>query len=215
MEGVSLTYSKFISSFKVSNMRLFLLLCISFLSFASFAQIADKPEEVAPLLIGEQVPLKTSILDAQGKTHRLGDILATQKTVLVFYRGGWCPFCNVHLSGLAKAAAEITALGYQIVAISPDDPKNLQNTAESGQLNYQLYADPQAQLLEAVGIAFKAPEAARQYIASKSKGDVTKVLPVPALLVLDKEGKILFEYISPNYKQRISAELLLAVLKNL
>lgn len=197
-------------------MRFFLLFCVVLLlSFSSFGQIADKAEEVAPLLIGEQVPLKASVLDAQGKSHQLGDILATKKTVLVFYRGGWCPFCNVHLSALAKAASEITALGYQIVAISPDDPQNLQNTSESAKLDYQLYADPQAQVLQAVGIAFKAPEAAREYIASKSKGATTKALPVPTLLVLDKEGKILFEYISPNYKQRISAELLLAVLKNL
>ncbi len=197
-------------------MRSFLILFVFLLlSFSSFAQIADKAEAVAPLLIGEQLPLKASVLDAQGKPHQLGDILATQKTVLVFYRGGWCPFCNVHLSGLAKASAEITALGYQIIAISPDDPKNLQNTSESGKLDYQLYADPQAQLLEAIGIAFQAPEAAREYIASKSKGAVTKALPVPTLMVLDKDGKILFEYISPNYKQRISAELLLAVLKNI
>ena len=78
-----------------------------------------------------------------------------------------------------------------------------------------MYADPGAKLIQQAGIAFKAATRTKAYIAKKTIGEVIGILPVPTIFVIDTNGEILFEYLSPNYKKRISPKLLLAVLNNL
>ncbi len=136
-------------------------------------------------------------------------------TVLVFYRGGWCPYCNRQLSGLVDSEAEIIKLGYQIIAVSPDDFRNINPTISEDQVNYKVYSDPNGKFIQQVGIAFRTSPRTMGYISKKTIGKTTEILPVPTVLVVNTKGEILFEYISPNYKQRISPELLLAVLNNL
>ncbi|NCP84787.1 MAG: AhpC/TSA family protein [Bacteroidetes bacterium] len=179
------------------------------------AQVAEKAEDINPLLIGESVP-EAYLQDKDGKTILLQDVLKLKQTVLIFYRGGWCPYCNLQLSGLIKIEKDVVELGYQIVAISPDDYKNLKSTYEKDSMNYQLFSDSDAKFIKAIGIGFKTPTMLKVYISSKGqKGKTSEVMPVPTVLVLDENGKILFEYINTNYKERISGELLLAVLKTL
>lgn len=135
--------------------------------------------------------------------------------MLVFYRGGWCPYCNKQLSGLVAAEKDILKLGYQIIAVSPDDYRNLTPTISNTKVNYQLYSDPNGTFIKQLGIAFTTAPRTLNYIFKNTIGETSKVLPVPTVMVLNKKGEILFEYISPNYKHRISPKLLLAVLKNL
>lgn len=182
--------------------------------FSVSAQIPDDPKDIAPLLIGEQLPDAT-LLNAKGETINLNDKIKTANTVLVFYRGGWCPYCNRQLSGLVAAEAKIIELGYQIIAVSPDDYRNISPTTTKNKANYQLYSDPNGTLIQEMGVGFTTAPKTFNYISKKTIGETTKVLPVPTVLVLNKKGEILFEYISPNYKQRISPKLLLAVLENL
>ncbi|MFN4233275.1 MAG: peroxiredoxin-like family protein [Bacteroidia bacterium] len=193
---------------------IFGILCFCCSSNA-IAQIPENAEDISPLLIGETVP-KTTLQDAEGRQVELGTILSKKPTVLVFYRGGWCPYCNVQLSGLAKIEKEILDLGYQIIAISPDDYQNLEATQSKDSIHYTLLSDPDAKFIQQVGIGFKTPLMLKGFIASKGqKGKTSEIMPVPTVMILDKEGKILFEYINPNYKERISSEMLLAVLKTL
>ena len=74
------------------------------------AQIPEKPEDISPLLIGESIP-DVTLWDAENQAISLAAILKAKPTVLVFYRGGWCPFCNVQLSSLARSQEEILKLG--------------------------------------------------------------------------------------------------------
>jgi peroxiredoxin len=192
-----------------------LLLLVLIISSATLnAQVPQNAEDISPLLIGEKLP-EAMLLDEDGKPINLNEEIAKKKTVLVFYRGGWCPFCNMQLASLAEAESEILKLGYQIIAISPDDYKNLKPSVEKNKANYKLLADPDGSFLKDIGIAFTPSDGTISYIVKKTVGKTTEVLPVPTVLVLNTEGEILFEYISPNYKQRISTELLLAVLGNL
>lgn len=192
-----------------------LLFCFCFLNlFVSIAQIANKPEDISPLLIGEKIP-NSKLKDANGTILNINDLLKEKPTVLVFYRGGWCPFCNHQLSALAFVEDEILKLGYQIIAICPEDYRNLQPTIIEDKVNYKLLSDPEAKLIKDIGIAFKPNLLTKTYIATKSKGKTSAVLPVPTVMIVNKESEILFEYINPNYKSRITPELLLAVLKNL
>lgn len=180
----------------------------------AIAQIPALPEQVSPLLIGEQVP-EAELKSAANMTHQLSEILAEKPSILLFYRGGWCPYCNAHLSEIQEAEREIIELGYQIVAISPDAPENLKITEDDKSIRYQLYSDADGQLIKAMGIAFKAPEQYAGMLSEKSGGQNKGILPVPSVFVVSPSGKIQFEYINPDYSTRLSGKLLLAILKNM
>lgn len=180
----------------------------------SFAQI-ELPKEatdIAPLLIGEKVP-NTSLKTIDGKSVSFFETLDKKKTILVFYRGGWCPYCNQHLSALAEAEPELIKLGYKIIAISPDSVKNLQETKSKDKVNYTLLSDSESVFSKAFGIAFEAPKNYEKYLSKGSDNVNSSIIPVPSVFILDKEGTILFEYIAPDYKHRLSNELLMAVAK--
>lgn len=184
------------------------------LTFSASAQLAENAQDISPLLIGETVPDVVLKSTDSGDQSFLG-ILKEKPTVILFYRGGWCPYCNTHLSDIRDAEKEILDLGYQIIAISPDSPENLKVSDEKIKLDYQLYSDADGKLTKAMGIAFKVEEKRKKRLFDKSGGLNDGFLPVPSVFVTDTKGQILFEYINPNYKKRMSAELLIAVLKNL
>lgn len=116
---------------------------------------------------------------------------------------------------MAEAEKQILDLGYQIIAISPDSPENIKITKEKDKVKYTLLSDSKGELIKAVGIAFEAPENYKSIINVHSNGANSNFLPVPSVFVVDTNSGILFEYVSPDFKHRISAELLVSVLKNL
>ena len=197
-------------------MKKILLIYLVALSTVANAQttIPKSANDIAPLLIGEKVPgitLKT----AENTAVKISDLLQKKKTVLVFYRGGWCPYCNLHLQALAEAEKQILDLGYQIIAISPDSPENLKITEEKDKVKYTLLSDSKGELIKAMGIAYEAPENYKSVINVNSKGINTSLLPVPSVFILNTEADILFEYIAPDFKHRITTDLLVSVLKAL
>ena len=80
--------------------------------------VPAKVTDISPLLIGEKVP-KIKVRSAKGKKVSLYKLLREKPIVLIFYRGGWCPFCNVHLAEMQGIESAVRDLGYQLVAISP------------------------------------------------------------------------------------------------
>jgi peroxiredoxin len=175
------------------------------------AQIPDKAEDISPLLYGESVP-DVKITSIDGSRQSILSIIAEKPSVLIFYRGGWCPYCNTHLSELQIVEKDIIGLGYQIIAISPDSPENLQQTVDKSNLSYDLYSDSNGRLSEKMGLAFTAAERYSNMLNKRSDGLNSGFLPVPSVFVTDRTGKILFEYINPDYKTRLDPDLLLAVL---
>ncbi len=194
------------------------LLFIFLVTFTTVANaqnaIPKSATAIAPLLIGEKIP-NIILKSADNADVQVSDLLKKKKTVLVFYRGGWCPYCNLHLQALAEAEKQILDQGFQIIAVSPDAPANLKVTAEKDKVKYTLLSDAKGELIKAVGIAYEAPENYKSVINVHSNGINTNFLPVPSVFVVNTENEILFEYVSPDFKHRISAELLVSVLKNL
>lgn len=170
--------------------------------------------EIAPLLIGEKIP-NVTLKSVENTDVDLMELISKKRTVLVFYRGGWCPYCNAHLVALAEAAKELLALGYQIIAISPDAPASLKVTDHKEKLNYLLLSDSTGKLSKSVGVAFQAPENYKATIAKGSDGVNNFFLPVPAVFILNTNAEIEFEHIAPNFKNRISNNLLIVVAKSL
>jgi peroxiredoxin len=185
------------------------ILLFLFTSLVS-SQIADSAENISPLLIGEKIP-NVLLRDSHGNEVNTNKIL-NKKTVLIVYRGGWCPYCNSQLADIQDIENEIRALGYQVVAISPDAPSFLKQTSDKKELHYQLYSDSEGVFSQAVGIAFQRE---KPKLDKYSEGKNPGFLPVPTVYVINDYKEIEFLYINPNYSKRIEGKVLLAVLKAL
>lgn len=188
-------------------------LLISIFAFGQ-NELPSSSEKISPLLISEKIPNATvqSIDSTLIKTDK---ILKDKKTVLLFYRGGWCPYCNQHLSEIAGIENKIMELGYQIVAISPDAPSFLKKTITKDAIHYSLFSDSSGEFSRSMGIAFEAPLLYKPIIKNSSNKQNSTFIPVPSLFVVNEKQEIIFEYISPDYKNRISSDLLLSVLTSL
>ncbi len=189
----------------------FILLSL-FLHKALVAQVPQQANDISPLLIGEQVP-NIHMVSAANKSDSLLNLVMRQPTVLVFYRGGWCPFCNIQLAEMNKIKDDILSLGFQIIAIGADAPDKLRNTSDDNELQYSLYSDADTKISQAFGIAFQAPERKKEQLKQFSNGANPGNLPVPSVFIIDQQGYIQFEYINPDYKVRLKSEMLMAVLK--
>ena len=191
-------------------MKKIVTLLLLSLTMNSFAQIADAPENISPLLIGEKIP-NIVLHDSDGVEVTTNKIF-NKKTVLVVYRGGWCPYCNSQLADMQEIENQIIELGYQVVAVSPDAPSFLKQTEDKKELKYQLYSDSEGKFAQALGIAFKREKGK---LDKYSEGKNPGFLPVPTVYVINENKEIEFLYINPNYSKRLEGNVLLAVLKAL
>lgn len=191
-----------------------IFLLIGHFAKAQQSKMPQHATDIAPLLIGEVAP-DMSLVSINGEAVKLNGLLAVKPTVLIFYRGGWCPYCNLHLAELQSIEKDILAVGYQIIAISPDSPDNLKSSLAKHQLAYTLLSDASMTSSQAFGVAYIVPEASAERLKNSSGGRNPGMLPVPSVFVLNRQGEILFEYINPDYKKRLKGDLLLAILKEL
>lgn len=170
--------------------------------------IASSAESVRPLGVGDTVP-EVELRSVAGVPVGLCTLVARQPTVLVFYRGGWCPYCSAQLSGLRKIEGELADLGYQLVAISPDKPEKLAESTAKQELGYALLSDSTADAIKAFGLAFRVDDTTLARYRGfgidleQASGAAHHVLPVPAVYVVDRSGRILFVYWNADYKQRL------------
>lgn len=170
--------------------------------------VAESAEQICPLLVGQSVP-DVQLTTVAGETFDLTAALRQHPTLLIFYRGGWCPFCNLHLAELQSIQDDIRDLGYQILAVSMDRPGKLRETLDKHDLAYILLSDSAATATRAFGLAFRATNSNTERLEAAS-GRTHHILPVPAAFLIGTDGMIKFEYINPNYKVRVKSEIILA-----
>ncbi|QYK52275.1 MAG: AhpC/TSA family protein [Fimbriimonadaceae bacterium] len=180
--------------------------------------VASSAETTKPLKAGVKAPNPT-LLNLEGKKTDLTSIAGDKPTVLIFYRGGWCPYCNRHLSELAKIEGDLMEMGYQMVAVSPDTPAELNKSVEKNSLKYKLFSDSSAEAAKQFGIAFKVEES----LVTKYKNDYKidleaasgqkhHILPVPSVFII-KKGMIVYSYSNPDYRVRLKGDEVLAAAK--
>lgn len=200
--------------------RLITMLSIaSIMAFGAHAgDVAPSAEAAEPLAKGAAIP-DVSLKTASGEEVKLRELVAEKPAAIIFYRGGWCPYCNVHLKNVQKIEDDIVAKGYQILAISPDNPEHLQQTAEKQKVSYQLLSDSDMSAAKAFGVAFRLDsETLKKYnefginLEESSSGGNKDSLPVPAFYLVNREGEITFAHTDPDYTKRISAEDIKAAL---
>ena len=181
--------------------------------------VADSPDQVCPISVGESIPAVT-LKDVNAKPVAVTSVLAEKPTLLIFYRGSWCPYCNTHLGELKKIESDLIKMGYQIIAVSPDLPKNLKVSVEKNQLAYTLLSDSDAELIKGVGLAFRVDNetiaAYHQYNIDleQASGATHHILPVPAALLVATDGIVKFIFYAPDYKVRADKEVLLAAARS-
>jgi peroxiredoxin len=124
------------------------------------------------------------------------------------------------LGQLRKIESQLTELGYQIVAVSPDKPEKLSASIEKQSLTYTLVSDSEATGIKGFGIAFRVSDQTFDAYKNKFKIDLEEhsgakhhLLPVPAVFIISKESQVLFQYVNPDYKVRLHPEILLAAAK--
>jgi peroxiredoxin len=180
--------------------------------------LSGSPEKICPILVGTKVP-DVLLADIKGNPIKLYSLLQKKPTVLVFYRGGWCPYCNLQLEQLHTIESEVLDQGYQIAAISADRPGKLTGSIDRHALRYTLLSDSTMSAAKAFGIAFRVGNATVEKYKKNgidleaASGLNHHMLPVPAVFIVQKGGNVLFEYVNPNYKVRLNAQVVLALIK--
>ncbi|SDH21218.1 peroxiredoxin-like family protein [Bosea robiniae] len=178
---------------------------------ASFAQ--DKA-----IGVGDQAP-GFDLPGINGSRVVVGDLLRQGPVVLTFYRGGWCPYCNLQLRAYQAALPHIAALGASLVAVSPQLPDNSLDTVEKNALTFDVLSDVGNAVARSYGLVYALPAELREALRSNDKalsrinGDDSWELPVPATYVIGNDGRILLASLHVDYRTRLEPEAILAALR--
>lgn len=183
--------------------------------------VPAKAEAVQPILAGQTFPAAT-LTGIDGISVNLNALLAEKPAVLIYYRGGWCSYCNEQLAQLNSVAGEFDKLGFQLIAVSPDRPEQLQKTVAKHQLVFRLLSDSDMNTSRKLGIAFRLDDATFKKYKNDYKVDIEAAsgqthhqLPAPSAFVVDRNGLIHLAYVNPDYKLRIDPDVLLSASKAL
>ena len=159
--------------------------------------------------------------NATGGTVRLYEVLDKGPVVLNFYRGGWCPFCNLELQALQSRLQEIRNLGATLIGISPETPDNSLTTAEKHQLDFDVLSDLGNKTARDYGLIFTVYEEMRplylkwELDVPAVNGDNSWELPVPATYLIDKDRVVRAAHVDKDYTKRMEPDLILAELRKL
>jgi peroxiredoxin len=195
---------------------------------------ATMPAEVMAAFVAEQVGLDAAgvpagvsapgtpmpegdLLDVHGAPTTLAQVRAGRPAVVVFYRGAWCPFCNIALRTYqAELVPALDERGYAMIAISPQKPDGSLSAAETNELTYAVVSDPGNQLASALGILITPSAevaAAQQKVGvdlAEHNADGGLTLPMPTTVVVDAAGVIRWIDVHPNYTTRSEVPDILA-----
>lgn len=157
---------------------------------------------------------------ANGSQLRLNELLSVGPVVLVFYRGGWCPYCNRHLAALQKSLEEIQSLDAQLVAITPELPEKALATQEKGRLAFPIVSDEGNKVAREYGLVFRISDKVIPYYdgffdIEEYNGDRSYELPLAATYVIDAGGVIRYAFLDADYKARAEPKEILATLQRL
>lgn len=161
------------------------------------------------------------LTDALGQEVILYEELAKGPVILVFYRGSWCPFCNLQLKAYQQILPQIHALGAQLIAVSPQKPDYSLSMKEKENLDFQVLSDPSGLVTAKYNLLFEVPQEVKGVMESfglnLSEFNQTArwILPVPATFMIDERATIRSAYVNPNFMQRQEPDEILRELNKL
>lgn len=187
---------------------------------AKIAELRASFAMEAAIGVDDQAP-SFELPDPRGETLSLSDLLRSGPAVVTFYRGGWCPYCNIQLRAYQAALPKMVALGARLVAISPQLPDGSLSTAATNELTFDVLSDVGNTVARRFGLVYALPEELRAALRSNNKalpgvnGDESWELPVPATYVIDRDRRVALAAIDVDYRNRLEPEAILAALKSL
>ncbi|MEV6940765.1 peroxiredoxin-like family protein [Streptomyces sp. NPDC051172] len=180
-------------------------------------ELADSGQADRALTVGAQAP-RFSLRSATGQTVALDDLLVDGPVVLTFYRGAWCPYCNIALRSLQQHHEAITARGARLVAVSPQIPDESLTLTEKHALAFDVLSDIGSDTAKQYGLAFDLPDDLAA-VYDKLGFDLQRVndghprtLPLPATYVIDRDGVIRWAFVNTDYTTRAEPADILAAL---
>lgn len=160
---------------------------------------------------GETFP-QFSLPDATGKTVSSATLLEKSALLVTFYRGEWCPFCNLALAELQKHVGEYHRLGAEFVAITPELPNESLNIIQKHNLDFPVLSDIGNSFARQLGIVFKQDEGLRKPFDTigidlkKRNGDDSFELPIPITLLVGRDGIVKNVFVDPDFTRRLEPE---------
>ncbi len=168
--------------------------------------------DVKGLSVGENAPDFT-LLNALGKPVSLSSCLESGIVILKFYRGEWCPICNLDLREIQKSLPQLKTFGASVIAISPQKPDDALTITQKNELGFEVLSDPDQKVIKAYNLQFDPGE---DYHNRRDltllNGDGSKLLPVPATFIIDTDAVIKAAHVEANYTERMAVEDILNVL---
>jgi peroxiredoxin len=172
------------------------------------------------LAVGGEAP-EFVLPNPRGHPVSLSGILQRGPAVVTFYRGGWCPYCNLQLRAYQAALPDMTARGARLVAISPQLPDGSLSTAEKNDLTFDVLSDVGNKVARRFGLVYALPEELRAALRSNNKalppinGDESWELPLPATYVIARDCRVALAFVDVDYRRRLAPEHILAALRTL
>jgi len=189
-----------------------------------YAALPASADLTTPLKSGDRAPGFT-VRTVDGKPYVFDPDNLENPTILISFRGGWCPYCNMHLSELRTVIPEIRESGYDVLFLSNDRPDllysslKMETQEDIDGLDYVILSDAEINAAIALGIAFRTGKGLTDYLEEKGRDYAGSsigrhnALAVPAVYVVNKSGEIVYDFVEPDYKIRLPADELLAAAK--
>jgi peroxiredoxin len=168
--------------------------------------------------VGDKAP-GFSLKDPEGKIVSSAELLKKGPLIVSFYRGVWCPYCNLELQALEAAKPEFEKRGASLVAISPQTPPNSRKSVRQNRLTFPILSDTKGEVGAAFGLRFRLPDYLIElYKGLKNElpafnGDPSWTLPMPARYIIGQDGAILYADVNPDYTRRPEPEDMIPALE--
>lgn len=181
--------------------------------------LPSRAEDISPLQAGDRAPAFT-VRTVEDEPYHFDPDKLERPTILISFRGGWCPYCNMHLAELRHVIPELKENGFDVLFLSNDRPDQLYSSLKMETqedidgLDYVILSDADINAARAFGTAFTVADRLVDYLEGKGRdydeSSISKyrALAVPAVFVIDRAGEISFAYANPDYKVRLSADAL-------
>ena len=169
---------------------------------------------------GDEIP-QINLPNAVGKTINVNSMLKDGPVVISFYRGAWCPYCNLELKALQQALPEIKSLGARLIAISPNTPDNSISSIEKHGLEFEVLTDTGNKVAKEFRLVFNLAEELRpiyqqfNFDIPKYSGNESWDIPIPANYIVNTDGKIVHSFVNADYTQRMEPTEIINKLKEL
>lgn len=188
------------------------------LAKSGFISVDDAAKNA--LKVGDMMPA-FELPNAKNETIKSVDLLKDSNLIVVFYRGDWCPYCNLYLKRLQENNQEFIKNGGKLVAISVENPDSSLSVTEKNKLEFEVLSDKNLDLARKFKLVYELPQETDEKYKGfgvdlvKDNGTAKPELPISATYIVNKKGEITYAFLDPDYKKRLDADVIIAELKKI